>query len=259
MSRVRRDDGFTLIELLVGITIGTVVLLGAFTIIDQAMPATTRIADRAAAQGRGRTALEQILQNLRSSVCVQQGVAPSVTYLAPIDATSTDSSLTFYSQQIAAPSGTTGTTDPAISTTFAPEKRTVQVSGAQLVETRSVGTYNAGTATWTFPSSGAGVTTRTVLANIEQDGSTAYFRYFAYDAATGTLTQLNPGAGVPVGSTDAPRITRVAVAFRAGPGGNGAGTNGVDVKARLQGNGTVQVPVDFTSNATAAKGPQCSF
>src|SRR6185503_15656654 len=145
--------------------------------IDQAMPATTRIADRAAAQGRGRTALEQILQNLRSSVCVQQGLAPTITYLAPIDATSTYSSLTFYSQQIAAPSGTTGTTDPAIGSSFTPEKRTVQVTGTQLVETRSVGTYNAGTATWTFPASGAGVTTRTVLANIEQDGSTAYFRY----------------------------------------------------------------------------------
>ena len=80
LDRIRREErGFTLVELLVATSLGTVVLLAAGVLSTSMLNAQTRISDRSEAIARGRTAMEQIVQQLRSQVCLGPGY-PSITY-----------------------------------------------------------------------------------------------------------------------------------------------------------------------------------
>jgi type II secretion system protein J len=66
----RSEDGFTLVELLVALLIGTVVLMGAFTVLDSTASVTGTVARRVDSLQRGRTALDLMTRDLRSQVCV---------------------------------------------------------------------------------------------------------------------------------------------------------------------------------------------
>jgi prepilin-type N-terminal cleavage/methylation domain-containing protein len=246
MSRLRRDDGFTLIELLVSVSIGTVVLLGAFTLVDQAMPANNRIADRVTAQARGRTATEQVLAELHSVICVAQTNAGVTTYQTPFDAVSNDTQVTFYTQMLGAKTGPTSP-DPAIVNTFAPEKRILHVTGGQLVEQRYAGVAGGSPvgSTWTWPTL---TSSRVVLPDVQAyDASTKYFTYYAADGSTLTT---------PLSSADWPRVARVQIAFKAGPNRTGSDPNAF---AQLKDSAAVPLPVDYTDATTTAKGPQCAY
>jgi type II secretory pathway component PulJ len=68
-ARLRDEAGFTIIELLTAMTVGMVVLAAAFSVVGQATKLTTTTQDRVDAAQRGRTGLEAIITELRSSVC----------------------------------------------------------------------------------------------------------------------------------------------------------------------------------------------
>ncbi|HEY3190160.1 MAG TPA: prepilin-type N-terminal cleavage/methylation domain-containing protein [Solirubrobacteraceae bacterium] len=238
---MRRDDGFTLIELLVSMSVGVVVLLGAFTIVDQAMPATSRVTDRVAAQARGRAGMEQVISQLRSVVCVAQTSGATTTFQTPFDNVSNDSQVTFYVQMLGAPSGGT---DPAIVNSFQPEKRILQVTGGKLVEQRYAGVLTSGT--WSWPTQTA---SRVVLPDVQPyGGGTPYFAYYAANSSTPMTT--------PLSSADWPRVARVQVAFNAGPNRTASDPN---TYAQLRDSASVQLPVDYTDATTTAKGPQCAY
>jgi prepilin-type N-terminal cleavage/methylation domain-containing protein len=77
LRRLRSDEsGFTLVELLTAITIGTVLLLAAFVTLDRATSASQEIADRQDALQRGRMAMELIVRQLRSQVCLGDETEP---------------------------------------------------------------------------------------------------------------------------------------------------------------------------------------
>ena len=246
MSRLRREDGFTLIELLVAVSIGTVVLLAAFTIVDQAMPAQNRVADRVTSQARGRTALEQVLQQLHSVVCVAQTNAGTTTYQTPFDQVSDDNQVTFYTQMVGAQTGPTN--DPAIVNTFAPEKHVLSVSAGKLVDQRYAGVAGGSPvgSTWSWPTL---TSTRVILPDVQPyDATTKYFTYFAANSGTAMTT--------PLAAADWVRVARVQVAFKVGPNRPGSDPN---TYAQVIDSAAIALPTDYTDATSTAKGPQCAY
>ena len=69
MSRLRREDGFTLVELLVAISIGSVVMLATFMMLDSSVTLTGKTQKRVDTTQRGRLAMDLITRQLRSQVC----------------------------------------------------------------------------------------------------------------------------------------------------------------------------------------------
>lgn len=192
------QSGFTLPELLTSIFIGLIVLMAAFMLLDRAVTGSAQIADREDASQRGRVAMEEITQRLRSEVCLGDA--------QPIVA-GTDSSVTFYTNLSSNPS--------------AAQKRTLRYVAA---EKRLYEDIYTGTGTFpalTFPATPN--TTRELVRPIVQatkkSGSTTttlpFFSYWRYTAntTTGALTQL----ATPLSATDAPDVVMVSVAFRALP------------------------------------------
>ena len=71
LHRLRSDEsGFTLVELLAAMSIGIIILMAAFMLLDRATAISQEIANRQEALQRGRVAMEQIVRELRSQVCL---------------------------------------------------------------------------------------------------------------------------------------------------------------------------------------------
>jgi prepilin-type N-terminal cleavage/methylation domain-containing protein len=78
VTRLRRQDGFTLPELMVGLTIGMVVVLAAFTLVDRTILLNDDVTNRVDSSQRGRLAMEQITRQIRSQVCPEPGTPAMV-------------------------------------------------------------------------------------------------------------------------------------------------------------------------------------
>lgn len=78
-TRLRRrlagQAGFTLVELLVAMSTGLVIVFGAFSLIDLATRTTTQVRDRVDATTQGRSAIENLVQELNSG-CVTSQISP---------------------------------------------------------------------------------------------------------------------------------------------------------------------------------------
>src|SRR3712207_7250761 len=59
-------------------SVGMLVLLALFGLLDVSMPATRRVTDRVDSQQRGRVALEQLVVGLRAATCVETGSSGGV-------------------------------------------------------------------------------------------------------------------------------------------------------------------------------------
>jgi prepilin-type N-terminal cleavage/methylation domain-containing protein len=78
--RLRSDQsGFTLIELLTSMSIGLVVLMAAFLLLDRATSVSQEISNKQDALQRGRLAMETIVRDLRSQVCLGDETEPITT------------------------------------------------------------------------------------------------------------------------------------------------------------------------------------
>lgn len=196
MRRPRLNDerGFTLTELLVAMTVGMVVLLAGFMVLDRSFSASGQIADRSDALQRGRQVMETMTQRLRSQVCVGASKVPMVAGNA--------TSVTFYSDL-------GDGTQPIRQRTF-----TYNTSTDTITETVVIG---AGT----YPNltfNGA-ATTKTLLTKVEQilDGTPPtilrpIFRYYGYKVggAPGELELL----GSPLSAANLKRVAAIKVGFR---------------------------------------------
>jgi prepilin-type N-terminal cleavage/methylation domain-containing protein len=258
LMRPRRhsEQGFTLIELLVGMSIGTIVMLAAFGLVDSGSAASKRVTDRVEATQIGRGAMEEVMQDLRSAVCVWQG---GTTYLKPFADVSNANQVTFYRQLYGPPSGAT---DPGKTGTIAPQKVVLAVTGGKLVETvyppGGVGPLGTPTpAPWNW----ATTPSTHVLASNDKPVSPGadYFTYYAYAtgpaAPTGAPPPLSIGAG-NVAAADLPRIVKVRAQFLFGPLRNT--TNGTDHYVSLRDEASLSLPVDYTSGDTASQGGTCT-
>ena len=200
--RASDERGFTIIELMVAMSVGMVVLLAAFMLLDRSFTASGQIADRQEALQRGRQAMELITRQLRSQVCV---VVPPATTFSPPWSTDSDNQVTFY--------GSLSESSQSVT------KRTLlfNPAGAGSI-TQSVITGVPNTA---YPqmSFGGATTTTTLLTNVKavQDGSPAVdrpvFKYYRYK--TGLPKGDLELVGTPVSPANLARIALIKVAFRA--------------------------------------------
>jgi type II secretory pathway pseudopilin PulG len=217
MRSLRREGGFTLIELLVTVSLGMIVLLAAGSLLDASGRAAAGVTDRVDAVQRGRTAMEDISQRLRSQVCLSSSL--------PAIAQATANEMWFY-------------TDLGDHSTvaFAPEARKLRyVAGGtglngsiveDVYDTVQIRATPDLTRDATFSQTPS--RTRTIIADIElaedtddrdADGNRTeirplfdYFRFLGVDPATPN-DRLVP----PLTTAQAARVVRVAVGFDARP------------------------------------------
>jgi hypothetical protein len=240
-SRVAREDGMTVTELLVAMSTGTIVLLALFGMIDQALPAQKRVADRVEGQQRGRLALEQMTQELRSAVCVSNPFPNGALQPPLVDATPTK--VVFFTYMPSPAQVDTGA--------FAPEMRELSYDPATKRITRRRWTIGAGPLpTVATPETRSEV----VLTEVEPSGeanttdparSSDVFAFFRYDATA--------PVAIPVSAADRARAARIRLGFVVGPAN---GTQNAKGRATIAGDVTIRLPPSF-AGGTATGGPSC--
>jgi prepilin-type N-terminal cleavage/methylation domain-containing protein len=230
--RVRSEEGFTLIEMLVASVIGVIVLFSMLTLLDASQKASGRVVARVDGTQRGRVAMEQVTQRLRSQICLGAAVPLIIgDASSPTDA----NSVTFYS-------------DLGNGSDFLPEKRRIYVSGTDLRERIIAGTGLPPNTTFTNTPRDR-ILMQQIKPVVQGAGNLPYFRYYKFDAATPPqpTVELKP----PLVAADANQIVQVVVAFRASSGKEDrVDTNFV--------NGVYSRAADSGSSDPNRRGPQCS-
>jgi prepilin-type N-terminal cleavage/methylation domain-containing protein len=192
-ARVRQDlsseAGYTLTELLVGISVGLIVLMAGFLLLDSASSTSREIADRQDAVQRGRVAVEGITRQLRSQVCLGETTEP-ITY-------GDANRVTFYADL------SDGSTNV--------EQRTIQFNSATKRITEDV---HAGVGVYPDLTFAPTPTESRVLLNNAKavtSPATNFLRYYAFKigGVPGDLEELP----VPLSAADASRTVMVKVAY----------------------------------------------
>lgn len=194
--RLQSESGFTLVELLVASTIGTVVLLAAFSVLDNVTRAERKVDQRVDATQSSRLAMEQVSRQLRAQVCLGKGIAPM------LDAT--DQKVTFYAS--VAPAASTPSAAPLV------QKRTLEyvpngsTGRGSIRETVIDAKGTAPNYDWTNPAK-----VRTIATEIAPVAGTPMFQYFKYDPdLSPTVQKLTP----PINAQDIQIIVQVQTTFK---------------------------------------------
>jgi prepilin-type N-terminal cleavage/methylation domain-containing protein len=197
--RPGNQGGFTLVEMLVSIFAGVILMLALFAVLDISTTQSARSIDRVESSQRGRTAMEQLVQELHSS-CIAASVAP---VLSSSDA----STVKFISKFGSAP-------------VLSPDQHvvTVQADGVKPYNDLVDKVYPAtggSSPNWTFSSTPS--LTKTLAENVSQatvNGVTQpYFQYFSYANGNISTTPLT----VPLSATNAASAVQVTVSMAVGP------------------------------------------
>lgn len=194
--------GFSLVELMTALSIGMVVLLAAWTIIDASVSAADQVSDRVNTTQRGRVAMERMTQQLRSQVCLPKDVTGTA-----VDDTSTallaadNDSVTFYSDLGGESS--------------LPEKRRLTYASGKIVADAWRPTGAA--PNWVYPTSPT--STRTLATDVSpvlvNGQAQAVFGFFAFNSSDPPSPDL--ALNVPLNNFDLARTVRVQIAFQAKP------------------------------------------
>lgn len=190
-GRLRRDQGgYSLPELSVAIIVGTVILGGLFTLVNFTVRSNARTTGRVAVDQLARPAMQRIIDELHSA-CIYPG-------LAPIQAGSTGSQLSFITSRGSA-------ANPA------PVRRRITLNANGSL-TDYAYSQSGGTApNWTFWSSPS--EQFTVLAQASAlDAATPVFRYYKYAGGAIASTPLP----TPLTAENAKLAVQVTVAFETG-------------------------------------------
>jgi prepilin-type N-terminal cleavage/methylation domain-containing protein len=194
MTRVRDESGFTLIELIVALTIGTVVLLAAFMLVDASAPLAQKTNDRVDAFQRGRLALDIMGAELRSQVCMPGAVPPIMPTVSDED------DIWFY-----------GNNQDQNSL---PQRHHIYLQGNAIKEDTWQG---IGTPTnVTFPVNPP-PKTRTLLSPVALVPGVKLFRYYGFDE--NLPAAVNKPVTTPVSVADSRNVVQVNLSFVAQPTG----------------------------------------
>lgn len=193
MSRLRREHGFTLVELLVAISIGSVVLLATFSLLDTSVVLTGKTQSRVDATQRGRLAMETITTQLRSQVC-PNATTPAIVPSGGAAAASDNYKIDFW---VFTKTGA-----------FAPERHVIawDTNTNSIIETD----YNQ---------AGTQLRQRTLLTKVRPPQSPAnapVFSYWAYPTTAATTPSRGP-LSIPLSPADAAAVALIKVNFVAQP------------------------------------------
>ena len=202
LRQVRRDErGFTLTELLTAVAIGMVVIIAATNLIDASVRASGDVLDRVEALQKGRAALEQLTQRLRSQVCPDKNT--------PAIVAGSNSSMTFYTE--------------LGGETFAPEGRRITLDGTgKLTEE----TWSALASPFANTFGVAPTTTRVIATELAPQPGVPFFRYY-------TFVGLNPAKPTlqlqtPLSAADMARVVKVTASFDSRPSKRSTTQNRLD-------------------------------
>jgi prepilin-type N-terminal cleavage/methylation domain-containing protein len=193
------QSGMTLIELVIGLSIGLIVIMATFAVLDRATTLQAEVADRQDAVQRGRQAMELITRQLRSQVCLGTSAEP-ISY-------GDGNTIIFYADL------SDGSQNVAQRTlTYVPASG--ETPGVLREDVRDgVGVYPELTFSEDPDSS------RVLLGNVEQAQSGGVdqpvFRYYAFQpgSPTGDMDLLT----TPLTAEDASRTVMVRIAYTAMP------------------------------------------
>jgi hypothetical protein len=195
-GQLRDDDGFSLIELLVAMSVGMLVVLAAFSVLDMSISTQSSATDRIETVQRGRSTMNETSRVIRSHTCLGD-TKPGI-----VEATGT--SLRLHSA-------------------VGPERL---VPGFQRIHDRRL-VYDGSARTLTLQQfdgtdastprsvtfSGAVSSSRVIGQHIRLDGAIPLFRYYTFQGTPATATlPLDPGGGA-LSETDRQRIVRIEVRF----------------------------------------------
>lgn len=193
LRRLRREQGgYSLPELTVAILVGTAIFGGLFTLINVSVRSNAQTTGRVAVDQLARPAMQRIVDSLHSA-CVYPG-------LAPIQAGSTGSQISFISAMGSAANPT-------------PTLHRITLSPSPTGVLTDVGYQLTGTApNWTPTST---VVSRFTLLNraAQINGSTPVFRYYKYVNGAISTTPL-PTSGSGLTAENAKLAVQVTVAFK---------------------------------------------
>ncbi|MEY2536012.1 MAG: hypothetical protein QOF29_3922 [bacterium] len=195
MSALRREDGVSLIEVLTSMLVGLVVLMAAFMLLDGSGTFMAKTRDRVDATQRGRLALDLVVSQLRSTVCLPNGTNAT---LPAVVAGSDDDSVTFYAML-----GDESAT---------PEMRRLRYAGSAILQdVWTARTPLTSPPTWNAP------TTSTVISPVARVGTTPVFSYWGFD---GNLpANVSSRLTAPLVAADAGRVVQIDVSLLARPTG----------------------------------------
>jgi prepilin-type N-terminal cleavage/methylation domain-containing protein len=194
LARVRRrlaaERGFTLIELMVAASVGVVIIGVAFGLLDSAVRTVDKSGNRIDVSQRGRLALDEITQRLRSQVCG----GPSTAYIPSI-VSGAPNRVVFYSDM-------------------------GDSSGRQL---RALD-YSGGQIRWfTYPGTdptAAPTSTQVLATDVAPNNGTGMFKYFSYNPQAADQT-ITPAPALyltlpdTLAATDLEHVVRITVGFTA--------------------------------------------
>lgn len=212
--RLRAESGMTLIEVLVASSVGMIVVLAIFAMLDSSVRMNTGVMSRTDAMQRGRLAMDVLTQELRSQVCLADRTSA-------IAADSDENSVSFYSDF----SDGDGSEPPTKRTlSFDPDTGAIQT---QIFA-----------ATRLEPSYGQFVTSPTTtnlrLENASLQEGVPFLQYYAYewkgDPPRPEATLKLP---TPLSSSDARRVARIDIAFVSRPTGEKDDDHGVNLTDQI--------------------------
>jgi prepilin-type N-terminal cleavage/methylation domain-containing protein len=217
LARIRRrmgqERGFTLIELMVSMTVGVVIVGVAFGLLDAVVRTFGSSGDRVDVSQRGRQAMDQVTQKLRSQVC---GGDPAAGYTPSFTAATKDR-VVFWSD--------IGDKQADGITPKGKRLRGLEFANGTLYELEFPGTGQDPAATPTKRE----LATDVAQNNTNSAGAKGLFRFYAYNvqAANQAITPAPPLyvelTGSPnLATTDLQRIVRVTANFTTAPRGGSA-------------------------------------
>jgi prepilin-type N-terminal cleavage/methylation domain-containing protein len=210
---LRDERGFTLPELLIALVIALIVSFATFSLIEVVMRKSGETQARVAAAQRGRMAMDTMVRQIRSQVCLNTAnPTPPMSPPAGFGVTTTGSSAVFY----------TDFTDGGKPTTVAPELHvlTYDAGTRRLIERDYLGTVtlNVNVYTYTYPTAASTpARTKVLLENVVPvDATTPIFTYYTYNTLKPPRPDL-PLAAPATGmvAADLARIARIDINFRA--------------------------------------------
>ena len=226
---LREERGLTLIELLVSMTAGVVVIAAVTLILVVALRQNARITDAVQADRTGRTALNQVIDELHSS-CTGFGSssiqAPSTTPTSPLASTGSLSLwfLTAYGSSSSGEAAIKGVTEHDLAWTSTGTSNTGQALGKLTDYSWNSTGGEPPNSAWSFNgtlSPATANTARVVATNVIPAEPSTIFNYSKYDT---TSTDETFGELVPVATTELPptavtakRIAKVTIAFTQAP------------------------------------------
>jgi type II secretory pathway pseudopilin PulG len=214
---LRGEEGMTLPELLIAMVVSMIVLIAAFTLLDTTIGVSARVQRSVDSMQRGRAAMDTIVRDLRSQVCLPSSdpeTRPNVGSLAAGAPTSVD----FYADL-----GDGSATQP-------PQRRTITFDAAARTIVERVYRATGPAGDYVFPATPD--VTRTLLTDVVQDGSTPVFSFYTFDRSVSPPTPTTPlDASSGLAPAALASTARISIAFKVLRAG---GTDASSGAARLQ-------------------------